>query len=140
MGSRRRERERRREGRRKGRYNAGLSRESTFLDTSPLSYCPPPNARTKDSEEKKFNSAFKLFPPLPFNPHPKLSCVLPPTALTRETLLAHSLIIDIYIYTHNTRTFTQLGVFQIDITLRTIFFMYIYGTICCEQCLNCKQL
>lgn len=62
------EERKRREGRRKGRYNAGLSRESTFLDTSPLSYCPPPNARTKDSKEKKFNSAFKLFPPLPFIP------------------------------------------------------------------------
>lgn len=46
-----------------GRYNAGLSRESTFLDTSPLSHCPPPNARTKDSEDEKFNSAFKLFSP-----------------------------------------------------------------------------
>ena len=62
VGEGERVRERKR-GTRKGRYNAGLSRESTFLDTSPLSYCPPPNARTKDSEEKKFNSAFKLFPP-----------------------------------------------------------------------------
>jgi len=53
----------------KGRYNAGLSRESTFLDTSPLSHCPPPNARTKDSEDEKFNSAFKLSSPAsPFPP------------------------------------------------------------------------
>lgn len=29
---------------RKDRYNASLSRDSTFLDTSPLSHCPPPNA------------------------------------------------------------------------------------------------
>lgn len=55
---------------REGRYNAGLSRESTFLDTSPLSYCPPPNARTKDSEDEKFNSAFKLFSPPPTPPPP----------------------------------------------------------------------
>ena len=53
----------RRRGWMEGRYNAGLSRESTFLDTSPLSHCPPPNARTKDSEDEKFNSAFKLFSP-----------------------------------------------------------------------------
>lgn len=61
-----------RSGWREGRYNAGLSRESTFLDTSPLSHCPPPNARTKDSEDEKFNSAFKLFSP------PSLS--LPPAS------------------------------------------------------------
>lgn len=59
----------RRRGWVEGRYNAGLSRESTFLDTSPLSHCPPPNARTKDSEDEKFNSAFKLFSPAsPFPP------------------------------------------------------------------------
>lgn len=69
------------------RYNAGLSRESTFLDTSPLSHCPPPNARTKDSEDEKFNSAFKLFspPPPPPPPPPPLALFFPPNGWLSRT-------------------------------------------------------